>query len=478
MTIPTINLVGRTALAAAALLLGSRLAAEEPNDLDEPPPYKLLRAEEDYTYLASDEDQRYEADWFDPIKYIPLAGDGAVYLTVGGELRPRFELFDNRDWTAAGAEDFYSQRISVHASVRFGPRFRIFSELFHGYNGGEKEFAEFDELDWHQGFAELTSRVPGSGQLTLRLGRQELAFGAARLVGLREGPNIRRSFDAAQAIYAVNDISVKAFYGREVRPEFHLFDNDFVLFDSDSGNPELWGLYSQFRIPGDVGPMEAYYLGFQADSARFNDVAGKESRHSVGIRRFGKIGEHWVYNTELTYQFGDLAGQDIEAFNIETDWHYGFVNTRWRPSLGLKLESTSGDDRAGDGEVNTFNPMFVNPAYYSLATTITPVNMKSIHPSLTLRPTAKLNLYFEWAMFWRESKNDGLYSPPRFLTRDGVGVSESEIGNQLGVNVAYEIDRHMSFDLDVSYFIAGDFLEATGEGENILHIAPTFSFKF
>ena len=27
-------------------------------------------------------------------------------------------------------------------------------------------------------------------------------------------------------------------------------------------------------------------------------------------------------------------------------------------------------------------------------------------------------------------------------------------------------------------FYADDFLEATGESENILHIAPTFSFKF
>ncbi len=461
-----------------ALLLGSSVAAEEPNDLDEPPPYKLFRAEEDYSYLANDESQRYQDDWFDRLKYIPLDADGDVYLTVGGELRPRFEHFSKRNWTAAGDKDFYSQRISVHVNVRFGRRFRIFSELYHGYNGGEKEFAQFDELDWHQGFAELISHLPGSGQLTLRLGRQELAFGAARLVGIREGPNIRRSFDAAQAIYAIHGTTVKAFFGREVRPEFYIFDNDFVLFDGDSGNPELWGLYSQFRIPGDIGPMEAYYLGFQTGSARFNDVAGKESRHSVGIRRFGKIGKHWIYNTELIYQFGDLAGQDIRAFNIETDWHYEFVKTRWRPSLGLKLELTSGDDREGDGEVNSFNPMFVNPAYYSLATTITPVNMKSIHPSLTLRPTAKLILYFEWAKFWRESKNDGLYSPPRFLARDGVGVSESEIGNQLGVKVGYEIGRHMSFDLDVSYFIAGDFLEATGESENILHIAPTFSFKF
>jgi len=463
---------------AAVLLLGSNVAADEPGTLNEPPPYKLLRAAEDYSYLANDEDQRYEADWFDPIKYIPLDSDRDVYLTLGGELRPRFEHFSNRNWGASGDEDFYSQRISAHANIGFGQRFRIFTEFYHGYNGGEKEFAQFDELDWHQGFAELMPRVPGPGQLTLRLGRQEMAFGAARLVGIREGPNIRRTFDAAHAIYAIHSTTLETFYGREVRPEFHVFDNDFVLFDDDSGNPELWGLYSQFSIPGDVGPTEAYYLGFQAASANFNDVAGKETRHTIGVRRLGTIGERWHYNTELIYQFGDIAGQNIRAYNVESDWHYELIGTRWRPSIGLKLELTSGDSRQGDGEINSFNPMFVNPAYYSLALTITPVNMISLHPSLTLHPNEKLTVYVEWAAFWRESKNDGLYAPPRFLTRDGMGVRDRRIGTQYGLKVAYEFNRHLSFDLDMSYFTADDFLEATGESENILHIAPTFSFKF
>lgn len=463
---------------AAVLLLGSNVAADEPGTPNEAPTYKLFRATEDYSYLANDADPQYEDDWFDPIKYISLGEDRDVHLTIGGEFRPRYEYFNNRNWTAAGDAGFYSQRISAHAILRVEDRFRFVAELYHGYNSGKKEFAQYDELDWHQGYAELDTKIPGPGQLRFRLGRQEMAFGAARLVGIREGLNIRRTFDAAQAILTINGTTVNAFYGREVRPEFYVFDNDFVLFDDDSANPELWGLYTRFAIPGDIGDTEAYYLGFQVDSARFNDVAGKETRHTVGIRRIGTIGERWRYNTELIYQFGDIAGQKIRAFNVETDWYYDLVRTRWNPSIGLKLELTSGDRRPGDGEINSFNPMFVNPAYYSLALTITPVNMISVHPSLTLRPSEKLSVYLEWAVFWRESKNDGLYSPPRFLTRDGAAVPDRKIGSQFGLKIGYEFNRHLSFDLDLSYFIAEGFLEATGDSENILHIAPTFGFRF
>ena len=63
---------------AAVLLLGSNAAADEPGTPNEPPAYKLLRAAEDYSYLATDEEPQYEYDWFDPIKYISLADDGNV----------------------------------------------------------------------------------------------------------------------------------------------------------------------------------------------------------------------------------------------------------------------------------------------------------------------------------------------------------------------------------------------------------------
>ena len=159
-----------------------------------------------------------------------------------------------------------------------------------------------------------------------------------------------------------------------------------MLFDNDAINPELWGLYFQFKIGGDAGKTELYYLGFQSDRSRFNDVVGEETRHTIGLRRFGKLGERWHYNTELVYQFGDLAGQDIRAYNIETDWRYELIHTRWQPSIGLKLELTSGDNRAGDGKINSFNPMLyadfviLNKDYFSISA----ADIKTIRSVLTV----------------------------------------------------------------------------------------------
>jgi len=444
----------------------------------EPPNFSLFRANENYKYLKNKENSQYEEDFFDAIKFIPLNQKKDVYLSFGGQFRPRFEYYSNRYWESEEDDGFYSQRIALHSDLVLGKYVRIFGELYHGYTSHEKEFIEYDELDFHQAFIDFKIEVQENSNLTFRLGRQELAYGAARLVGFREGPNIRRTFDATRAIFKTEQTNIQAFYGKEVRPLFKAFDNKFTLFSNDATNPQLWGVYSQFKFKNFTGKNEIYYLGFQSKQSIFNDVLGKETRHSVGLRRFGKLGKRFNYNTEIVYQFGEIGDTNISAFNIETDWHYKLINTTWKTSPGLKLEYTSGDKKAGDGKINTFNPMFVNPAYYSLAATITPANMVSVHPSISIQPNKKLYIYAEWGFFWRASKNDGLYSPPRFVNRPANKISDKNLGNQLGFKASYEFNRHFSFDLDMSYFIAGGFQQVTGEGENISHFAPTISYKF
>src|SRR5438128_1601680 len=46
-------------------------ACAEPKDVPAPPAYKLLRYEEDYSYLK---DPTRRTDFWDPIKYMPLGG--------------------------------------------------------------------------------------------------------------------------------------------------------------------------------------------------------------------------------------------------------------------------------------------------------------------------------------------------------------------------------------------------------------------
>jgi len=61
----------------------------------------------------------------------------------------------------------------------------------------------------------------------------------------------------------------------------------------------FWGVYAvgPFRaLP--KGKLDFYYLGLDRKRARFNEGVGRELRHSIGARIWGKT-ESWDYNTEL-----------------------------------------------------------------------------------------------------------------------------------------------------------------------------------
>jgi len=304
-----------------------------------------------------------------------------------------------------------------------------------------------------------------------------MGLGTSRLVGIREGPNMRRTFDMARLILQVNKASLNLVYGKEVSINFGAFDNRAFLFDADLVAPSLWGIYYQRPLFQGIGKLDLYYLGFYAKVSNFNDVIGEETRHSIGARSFGEVG-NLTYNTEVIVQLGDLAGNQIVAFDLETDWTYQLSPRWWKPRVGLRLDWSSGDRQQGDGRIGTFNPFFVNPAIYSLAAVNTPANILSFHPNLTLYPCEDFSIFMDYALFYRTQVNDGLYVPPRFLSRPADGRPERHVGDVLGVQITYELSRNMTFDVRSSYFIAGRFLEATGPSENTFYVAPTVSLKF
>ena len=437
------------------------------------PPIQLLRAEESYAFLS---DTKPDKLFLAPLKFIPLSASKDISLTLGGEYRARLESFTNQNYSSEN-DSYYSQRLDLHASLSLGSRIRFFGELYHGYTAGDDRVIEDETIDLHQGFLEFILFNKASSSMSLRLGRQEIGYGASRLIGIREGPNMRRSFDLVKLAYKKKKGSLNIIYGKELTYGFDAFDNTSDLFKDDSSSPTIWGAYLQENFIGKPGNLDFYYFGFNSKTARFNDVVGEETRHSIGFRSYGKVGKY-SFNTEVIYQFGELGESTISAYNFETDWKYILIEKGWKPKLGIRLDLSSGDANAADNKIQTFNPMFVNPAIYSLAAVNTPANLTSFHPNLTIYPSERFSIYVDYALFYRTRSNDGLYTPPRFIFRESQSSSEKHIGDAIGLQANWEINRNMSFDLRSSYFIAGKFIKATGEAKNTFYVAPTLSFKF
>lgn len=170
----------------------------------------------------------------------------------------------------------------------------------------------------------------------MRAGRQELAFGSARLVGTREGPNIRLAFDGVRAGWTRGGLAVDAFATRPVAPQPGDFD------DRRDRAAALYGVYVA-TAPPTGGGIDLYYQGYENNRARFDSGQARERRHSVGARAFGKRGG-WSWDVEGVYQSGRFGRQDIAAWTLASVIGRSFDAAPWRPRLTLSANAANGDD--------------------------------------------------------------------------------------------------------------------------------------
>src|SRR5262245_37439025 len=323
------------------------------------PPCCPLRYDEDYTYLADRSNRR---EPLDPLKYIGLARSS--YLTIGGEARERYEWYGNA-LGGFGPEDkngYFLHRFMLHGDLHLDDHVRVFSQvlsaLVSDQTGGPRPEIDEDRLDLHQAFVEATLGGGPRDSMKARLGRQELQYGCSRLIGTREGPNVRLSFDAAKVMLQKCGWSIDAFGGRPVATEPGAWD------DHADETQALWGVYATTAVPVlPDGHVDVYYLGFDRKDARFDDGVGHERRQSIGVRAWRPVSPRpWDYDIEGVWQFGDFAGSPIRAWTISSN--VGYRPRRLsRVRLSLKADAASGDRSPGDG-LQTYNPLFPRASYF------------------------------------------------------------------------------------------------------------------
>ena len=431
------------------------------------PKLSLLRAEEDYSILRD----RQPANFLEQLKFMPLGK--RAYLSIGGEARYLAEYFHNDGWNeASGNTSWLLQRYMLHASLHVG-NFRLFGQSLSALQTLTDEpprGVDQDDLDFHQLFAEYALPLKNDQKLTLRIGRQEFWLGSRRLISIREGPNIRFSFDAGRLVYQRANFRFDGIYAMRVLQEPGFFDNGI------SDDERFWGGYAVFNdIPKGMN-LDVYYLGFDSDLRVYDEGAANETRHSVGARLWkeGKLG----INAEAVYQFGEFGAGTISAYTVSMHLTYQTDGVE-SPVLGLKADLVSGDRNPGDGDLQTFNALYPRGAYFGLIALIGPANLMDIHPSVEFPIRENMAFTLDWDIFWRQRVTDGIYGPALTLERSSEGSSDNRyIGHQPGFEFAVDLGRYLSFSLEGSYFVTSEFFEQTGTSDNVLHFATTTRFKF
>ena len=141
---------------------------------------------------------------------------------------------------------------------------------------------------------------------------------------------------------------------------------------------------------------------------------------------------------------------------------YTFADFGWTPRAGLQIDAASGDGNPHDHALGTFNPLFPNGYYLTLAGYTGYVNFIHIKPSVTLHPVEALKLMFAVAGQWRETTQDAVYTQPNIPVPGTAGRAGRYTGAYGQTRADWALTPHVSAALEAVHFAIGNAIRRAG----------------
>jgi Alginate export len=429
------------------------------------PAIMFNRWQEEWSVLA---DPRVPREPFDEFKYIPLSDtDRYTYLSFGADTRDRFESNNAANFGTGPnrSQNYVISRNEFDADLRIANQLQAFVQFQADYAPWKTMLTPVDvnRLDLEQAFVVLTEPV-GGGTLKLRAGRQQFAFDLQRFVSVRDGPNVRQSYDAGWADYENGPWRFITFYSLPVQVR------DVTIFDDYSSvTKQTFGMArTEYKFSESLF-IAGYYANFTQANAQFANASGDERRDIFDVHLNGNA-NHFDFDLEVMNQTGRIGIEPIEAWAVGSLAGYTFANVNWSPRVGIQFDAASGDGNTKQ-TFGTFNPLFPNGYYFTLAGYTGYANLIHIKPSLTLAPTSSLKIAFAAAALWRQTTADAVYTQPDIAVPKTAGRPGAYTGSYGQVRLDWTIDRATSFAVEAVHFKVGDALRnAGGHDSNYLGV--------
>jgi hypothetical protein len=457
------------ALLAASCLLAGSLAARAEEEAKRPE-IKTNRWQEDWSALA---DPALRTEPLDAIKYIPIMpGDPKSYMSFGMTLRERFESVLAAAFGTGGnkPDNYLIQRLQFHADVHFDEHWQLFLQVEDDRAFGKNVITPVDQdpLDMRLGFLAYVNATE-AGTFKARIGRQDFDFDLQRFVSSRDGPNVRQSFDAVWGDWESGPWRFIGFLSQPVQ-----YDLISPFDDTSNSHFRFHTLRIERHVLG-TNELSAYYSFYQKDNVRYLDASGDEKRNVFDGRFAGKLNQvDW--DLEAMGQTGVIGGKDIRAWAAGTRAGYTFAQFAWQPRLGLQMDAASGDRHPGDNVLGTFNPLFPNGYYFTLAGFTGYVNLFHVKPSLTVKPVPNLSVMGALGFQWRETTADAIYVQPNIPVAGTAGKGSAWSGAYAQLRMDYRFDAHLTGALEAVHYKIGDTIrQAGGHDSNYLGLELKYS---
>lgn len=393
---------------------------------------------------------------------------GSWKIDFGAEERLRSEYREDFDFNESKKDngELIFQRLRVNSQAALGDKYELFVEGLDLRVGDFhiKKTDQADDFDLHQAYFRMNN-IAGT-PLDIKLGRQELKYGAGRLIWAATWSNRINHFDEAVLHYKANGLYADLFSGLRVGYDNHNFNRP-------NTHEMLNGLYAGYQKDKGQPLFEAYFLS-NLDAESLNNL----ERLTTGIRAQATLPEKIVCELEVPYQFGHAAGQDVSAYALHFDASRSF-DIPWNPKLNLTYNLATGDKKPGDNRTNTFVPLYQSTHDpYGVMDFFRWQNMQEGAIEATLNPYKKLKIVSATNFFWLESNKDSWYdSSGKKLRTDTTGNADSYVGQEASMIVRYDLNNNIKLEAGYAHFFSGPYVKDTGPNDDADWVYFQFNVK-
>ena len=417
-----------------------------------PPRYQYLPDEENWKSFCSPTNRG--SDVRDALKCISLSGDPNQYLTVGADVRFKYEHFFNKDFNPSNS-GYLLERELLDADLH-EDRLRAFVQLEHAT--ATNEHAPVDAT-WRDDFASTSAYLEydiggatgaTAPPLAVRIGRQLLAYGSERMIDDRSGLNTEMPFDGVRARLESGPWRTDIFAVRPVDTSPFGFDN---LADKTKA---LLGVYATDRIGSQT--VDLYAFEDQRQSQFYYRGTAPEERFTIGAR-YATSSAAFDSDTELDKQIGSFGSATIQAYAVETNLGYNFGRNRNHFRFGVGGGIASGDHDPKSSLFSSFRAPYPTGLTFGIIEANGNENTSGFTPNVSYTYAKKVTLAVKDYFFYRQSAADGVYSAPGYPLRGPEGATAAPLGNLGYVSVVDTLDRHVSVYGAYARYLIGSFFD-------------------
>ncbi len=379
------------------------------------------------------------------------------WIRLRAELRERFEDADNIAFATDRDDAFWLSRVRVNATL-IASRALSFQIQVQDARVADKQIgatgAPFSApFDLRVAFADVGA---AAGPLTIRAGRQELAFGEQRLVGHVGWANAARSFDGVRATLRHRTAQLDVFAASLVRILPGEWDR--------SGNGNVFtGAYGSIAMHRQT--IEPYVF-WRRDRNLPSEGGSPGDLHqtTIGVRLVGALPAKFDWGTETVVQRGSLAADSVRAWAT----HAQLRTPSFGPAIRAVAEYNyaSGDRDAKDGVRGTFDQLYPTPHdKYGLADQVGWRNIHHVRAGAEIARVPRWPITASYHTWWLADPHDGLYlANGSLLARVADGRAPRHVGQEIDLQVAHPLTPQLQLAGGYAYIVPGAFLDAATPG--------------